>query len=198
MWWIVAPCFAASTDTSGMAGHFEEAALTLLAVAMNDEDGARAHAKALIKAETAPEQLQNAARAVMAKIGNPKQSGVALAELAETCATCHRSGGRGPRPHDTDVVPGSNPIDRHVMASTFLWIGLITPAEEPWKVGLAAIEPPVDPDASNKRVDEMAETFSGLVEQARAAKAWDQRADLFGQMIPTCTECHLRTGAALR
>jgi cytochrome c553 len=196
MWWLAVPAFADEVDlTTGMAGHFNQAALTMLAVAVNDDRGAKDHAKLLSKDKAAPEPLRDAAKVVVGRIGNPDKAAAAVADLASSCANCHLAGARGPLPHDTEVVPGDTPTDRHIMAAMFIWIGLVTPVEQPFLLGLEELLPPVNLE-SDERVQEAALAFRDQVDEAKAAESWDARSEVFGAMLAVCAECHRKAGVA--
>ena len=181
----------------GMAGHFHQASLLMLAVAVNDAKGAKAYAKDLATNKAAPTPLRDAAKAVVGKTGNATKASKAVADLARTCANCHLAGARGPIPHDTTAVPGADPTEQHIMAAMFAWIGLITPIEQPYLLGLDELLPPVFIE-SDERVQEVADRFKGLVDSAREAESWAQRTAVFGDVLTTCADCHDRAGVRAR
>lgn len=199
MWlWMALTARAGEPETpTGMAGHFQDAALTMLAVAVDDKKEARAHAKALATSPTAPEPLREAAQDLLGDLGKAERAGPAVADLVGACAKCHLAGGRGPEPVALAEIPGASPVDRHVMASMFVWIGLVTPLQEPWDLGLDRLLEPLDTESSDA-VRASAETFTTLVHNARAAKSWAERRDKFGTMLPACVECHALTGTNVR
>lgn len=182
---------------TGMAGHFQEAALAMLAVAVDDRKGAKDHIKELATSDVAPGPLRDAARDALTRIKKVDSSGPAVAELVTACAKCHLAGGRGPEPRDTDVIPGATAVDRHIMASMFIWIGLVTPIEQPFLLGLDELLPHVDLE-SDEGVQEVADTWVTLARNARAAKSWAERRDTFGNMLVVCVECHERAGVTGR
>lgn len=190
MWFLFASASAQEPATNtGMAGHFELAALTMLAVAVNDIDGARTHAKTLSQNDAAPTNLRATARNV-SRAGKIERIAPEIGRMAQTCAECHLAGSRGPIPHDTLTVPGSNGTERHIMAAMFIWIGLITPLEQPYQLGLDELLPPVD-TTSSPEFTAIAAMFSSQVASAREAKSWDQRTAVFGEMLQVCSRCHL-------
>jgi cytochrome c553 len=180
-----------SPPQGGMAGHFHDASLLMLAVAVNDKGGAKDLAKDLASDKTAPSPLREAAKRVVGKVGNPEKASAAVAQLARTCANCHLAGARGPAPHDTTAVPGDDPTERHIMAAMFTWIGLVTPIEQPYLLGLEELLPPVFIE-SDEEVQEAAEMLRGWVEEARVATSWAERTELYGKVLATCAECHDR------
>lgn len=172
-----------------MAGHFERAALTMLAVAVNDLDEARGLAKELSKDATAPTNLRAAAKGV-SRASKMERAAPAVGAMAQTCAECHIAGSRGPVPVGTTTVPGSTGVERHIMAAMFIWIGLITPLDQPYQLGLDELLPPVD-TTSSPELQALAALFSQRVASAREAKSWDQRTVVFGEMLEVCAGCHL-------
>ena len=199
MWLLMALTARAEAPETptGMAGHFQDAALTMLAVAVDDKKGAKTHAKALATSDTAPEPLREAAQDLLGELGRAERAGPAVADLVGACAKCHLAGGRGPEPVEVSVIPGASAVDRHVMAAMFVWIGLVTPLDEPWELGLDALLKHVDL-GSDDAVRASAETFTTLVRNAKAARSWAERRDKFGTMLPACVECHALTGNNVR
>lgn len=181
----------AEEPPAGMAGHFHNAALLMMAVAVNDKGGAKNLAKDLATDKAAPIPLRDAAKRVVGKVGNREKGAAAVAQLARACANCHIAGSRGPVPHDTAEVPGEDPTERHIMAAMFAWIGLVTPLEQPYLLGLDELLPPVFIE-SDDDVQQAADELRGWVEEARAATSWADRTELFGKVLATCAECHDR------
>ncbi|MEZ5397902.1 MAG: hypothetical protein R2724_34760 [Bryobacterales bacterium] len=202
VWLVAAPAAAGGKEAEpevpvGMAGHFQQASLLMLAVAVNDDRGAKDLAKDLAGNKAAPSPLREAAKRVAGKVGKAEKVSPEVAQLARTCANCHLAGGHGPQPHDTAVVPGDDPTEKHIMAAMFAWIGLVTPQEQPFRLGLQELLPPVFIE-SDAEVHEAADTLRGWVEEAEQASSWDERADLFGHVLATCAECHERARVVSR
>ena len=199
MWLLLALTARAEAPETptGMAGHFQDAALMMLAVAVDDKKAARAHTKSLATSDVAPAPLREAAQDLLGSLGKAERAGPAVADLVGACAKCHLAGGRGPEPTEVSEVPGASAVDRHVMASMFVWIGLVTPLEQPYALGLDALVRDLDTN-SNDAVRASAETFHTLVLNAKAARSWAERRDKFGTMLPACVECHELAGATFR
>jgi hypothetical protein len=190
MWWTFAAALAQVPEAkTGMAGHFERGALTMLAVAVSDMEGARSIAKELSRDSSAPTNLRAAARDV-SRSGKVERAAPAVGEMAQTCAECHIAGSRGPIPQGTDSVPGETGAERHIMAAMFIWIGLVTPLDQPYQLGLDELLPPVD-TTSSPELQALAALFSQRVTAAREAKSWDERSVVFGEMLQVCASCHL-------
>jgi mono/diheme cytochrome c family protein len=190
MWWTFAAALAQAPEArTGMAGHFERGALTMLAVAVGDTEGARLIAKQLARDETAPANLRAAARDV-SRTSRLERAAPAVGVMAQTCAECHVAGARGPVPQGTSAVPGETGVERHIMAAMFIWIGLVTPLDQPYQLGLDELLPPVD-TTSSPELQALAALFSQRVTTAREAKSWDERTVVFGEMLQVCSSCHL-------
>lgn len=193
VWLAVAARAEEPSPPTGMAGHFQDAAMAMLAVAVEDKKGAKSHTKSLATSSVAPQPLRDAAKELLGELGKPEDAGPALADLVGTCAKCHLAGGRGPEPHDLEMIPGGNGVERHMMATMFVWIGLVTPLEQPWELGLDNLLSHVDLESSEE-VRAVGQTFSSLVHNAKAAGSWAERREKFGAMVPLCVECHEAAG----
>mgnify|MGYP003887309017 CR=1 FL=1 len=117
----------------------------------------------------------------------------AVAELARTCAECHVAGGVGPQPSGVENLPSLPPQKQHAYAAMYMWIGLVTPHERAFEVGLGGAVPPVDLDSPQALFDEL-QVFEQMVGDAKQMGSWDDRADAFGQMLQTCASCHELAG----
>jgi hypothetical protein len=92
-----------------------------------------------------------------------------------------------------EELPEGSPIDQHIAAATFIWIGLVTPMQGPYEVGLRNIVPPVDLEDDDS-VLQASDEFRETVESALATKPWDERAEVFGRLLLACAECHEQAG----
>lgn len=196
--WSLLTSLAAAEDapapptSAGMIGHFNQATTAMLAVAVNDLDGARAAGLLLAKDKMVPFPLRGPARD-LSRARSPERGAEAVAALGRACAECHTAGRRGPVPHDVDELPPGSSIDQHITASTFVWIGLVTPQQQPYELGLRKIFPPIGLD-DDEALMGLADRFREVADESLATKAWDQRALLFGTMLETCAECHKLAG----
>src|SRR5688572_5434207 len=120
MWALVAVAGAAE-PSSMMVGHFQDATVVMLSVAVGELESARAGARTIAKQDTAPDPLKEAA-AALADCKKVSCAGPAVAAVGRTCADCHVATGEGPRPHGVDVLPGATARDRHIYAALFAWI----------------------------------------------------------------------------
>jgi len=121
------------------------------------------------------------------------------ARLAEACADCHvethiqpelRS--PPPLPPDRDTIAAR--MARHRWAADRLWEGLVGGDDEPWHAGLAvlAAAPIHWPELGERKA--LARSLQQLADQARQRSATDSIADrarLYGEMLVTCTACHM-------
>lgn len=176
----------------GMAGHFQAVTLAMLSVAVDDIDAAREQGQVIAKDKMAPTPLRAPAKA-LAKARTLEKAAPAVADLGRACAECHTAGRRGPNPHDTDQLPPGSPTDQHIAAATFIWIGLVTPHQRTYEVGLRYIVPPVDLD-DDEALLQSADLFRESAEEALETPAWDERAELFGRMLLKCADCHAHAG----
>jgi hypothetical protein len=194
VWWLAAALAGDPVDDErpGMVGHFEQATYTMLTVAVGDVRRARKHARELSLRETVPMIVRTEATELN-KCKTLDCASVAVGKLARTCAECHVAGGVGPQPSGVDKLPLLPPQKQHAHAAMYMWIGLVTPNEQAFTVGLAGAVPPVDLDSPQALFDEL-QTFEGLVREAQGLDAWDPRADAFGAMLQRCAGCHALAG----
>jgi len=183
-------------DNPGMVGHFEAASYTFLSVAVDDMKGARKHAKSLWERASVPKPVRDQAD-IIRKCKKLDCGGPEVAKLARTCATCHVEGGVGPRPSGMEGLPLLPPTEQHAVAAMYMWIGLVTPHEKAYQLGLAGAVPPIDLDSRQELFDAM-QVFESIVARAEAADTWDERSGAFGDMLQTCAGCHELAGVDKR
>jgi len=87
---------------------------------------------------------------------------------------------------------------RHRWAADRLWEGLVGGDDEPWRAGLAvlAATPIRWPELGERKG--LARSLQQLAEQAQKRQATDSiadRAQLYGEMLVTCTACHTAKSA---
>ena len=120
--------------------------------------------------------------------------------VAKTCGDCHTVFGRPGMIVPQPAAPASGvraAMQRHQWAAEQLWEGLVVPSDDQWNAGaLALAEAPLAPEALTPgkspvpRVGELARTVHDLGRKAAAVERVDMRADLYGQMLSTCADCH--------
>ena len=180
----------------GMVGHFEAASYAWLSVAIDDMKGARKHAKELWERDTVPQQVRMQAD-VLRKCKKLSCGGPEVGKLARTCADCHVKGGVGPRPSGMEGLPLLPPTEQHAVAAMYMWIGLVTPHERAYELGVEGAVPPIDLDSRQELFDAM-QQFESIVARAETAQNWDDRATAFGDMLETCAGCHELAGVDKR
>lgn len=127
-----------------------------------------------------------------------------VAELAVGCGDCHEESAdtsrfvAGPEPFDDGSAPGR--MARHEWAAESVWLGLVGPAPDLWRDGLAVLAaPPLLPEAftddraRQEKVDALSRRLAALA--ARASRLDDDaaQASAFAAMLDTCAGCHALT-----
>ena len=194
LFWLALALAAVPADDErpGMVGHFEAATYTMLTTAVGDVRRARKHAQELSERESIPMAIRIEATQ-LSKCNDMECAGDAIGSLARTCAECHVAGGVGPQPTGVERLPLLPPQKQHAHAAMYMWIGLVTPHEKAFEVGLQGAVPPVDLDSSQALFDQL-QAFEALVESTSKLTSWDDRADAFGDMLGTCAGCHELAG----
>jgi hypothetical protein len=88
-------------------------------------------------------------------------------------------------------------MQRHQWAAQQLWEGLVVPSDDAWSAGaLVMSEAPLEPEelspghSSAPRVGELALAVHDLGAKAGVSDRVSVRADLYGQMLASCADCH--------
>jgi len=125
---------------------------------------------------------------------------VAAAELARTCGDCHADLGAKLAPVPSTAPPSSDDpaaaMRRHKWAFDRLWESIVIPSDEAWNQGVSAFgelpacanEPSSERDAA--AILRARETMQTLQVEAKQAVSRDDRASIYGRMLPTCSSCH--------
>ena len=129
-----------------------------------------------------------------------KEAGRDVGLVARTCGDCHTSFGR---PGILVEPPGAMSsgahasMRRHQWAMDRLWDALVVPSDDAWNAGaLALAEAPLVPEqltpskSPAPRVEELAQTVHDLGLKAASADRGDARAEVYGELLATCAECH--------
>jgi mono/diheme cytochrome c family protein len=145
----------------------------------------------------------NAAAARVAEAKDVAEASRGLAGVARTCGNCHTTlGGPGPvvgeAPHESvEVVPR---MQRHQWAAARLWDGLVVPSEDAWKAGARVLaDAPLEPELLTPgkspvpAIGTLARSVQELARKASVAEALDRDA-IYGELVSTCSACHLRLG----
>lgn len=145
-------------------------------------------------------QLQ-AAALLTAQAQTVPAAAAGLAAMARVCGDCHREQG-GPevqRYKPERETPKSDRLDvrmyRHAWAAERLWEGLTAPSDNAWMAGAAALAhaptaaPKTRPALPPKVVAGL-DRVRALGARAADADTSERRAELYGQLLSTCADCH--------
>ncbi|MEO0601898.1 MAG: cytochrome c, partial [Myxococcota bacterium] len=120
------------------------------------------------------------------------------AEVAQACGECHASVEGGPPLRDLppqEWDEGQNMV-LHKWASDWMWLGLVSADEAAWQRGVTALtgrplemvftgaRPPTDQP-------QLEQLVYILADQAKTT-APNYRGEVMGQLLATCSECHVR------
>lgn len=137
-----------------------------------------------------------------------KSAAISVSGMARTCSNCHLVNqveiefGYDQEPAEwADTV---SHMQRHQWAVDRLWEGLIGPSDTAWSRGTnMLIDVPLQPDAvmnesSNGAdaadFDRIARRIHVLAGQGYAARTPAARAELYGELLGLCAECHTKLG----
>ena len=144
------------------------------------------HASEILDAETVSEAAQD------------------LSRVATDCANCHVASEVEVDFGQTGTPPGwadmASHMQRHQWAIDRLWEGLIAPSDASWSRGIRMLaEAPLHGteatwDEEVHEGDELARKVHQLGREAATALLPYARAEVYGEMLGACAECHLRTG----
>lgn len=146
-------------------------------------------------------ELQEAAR-LTARASTLDTAAAGVATMGRICGDCHRASGHGPtlEPHAAPLNYDDQPdsleqrMFRHMWGAEQLWEGLTTPSGDAWRAGAFAIghaPEPADIELPSGFVRALAEVRE-LGTTAADLQRPDDRADLYGLLLTTCADCHMR------
>jgi cytochrome c553 len=128
----------------------------------------------------------------------------AIAQVALACAQCHDANDGGPLKSDAPDVPsqtwspGQN-MPLHRWASDWMWTGLLANDSGAWNRGAdeldnqpLALRFDKAPPSSGQR--ELEQLVYLIANKALTTDAPTERAALYGNLLGTCTQCHLQRG----
>lgn len=212
MWWAATAAGTAWADPPPVAAEMHERFTTLVAArdAVIRGDLAKAKSEATWLTDLgADTHVPKAWRPYLAGLNESTQllsnatdlpgaaRGVANAALA--CAECHASAGGGPSlVHQGQVPPqtwspGQN-MPLHQWAVDWMWVGLLANNDEAWLRGAKELdEQPLAPKfegAPPGGLRELEQLVYVLAGKATTTTDPTDRAELFGNLIATCTQCH--------
>jgi cytochrome c553 len=142
--------------------------------------------------------VRESARAAQ-KAPNLQQAARELGELAKECASCHvKFGGPGSpvAPEQLSAADDATMV-AHAVGTDRAWEGLVLPSDYSWASGMQLLldAPSLNSDVAD--VAAAARQLRSLAEKGRSADG-DQRAEVFANILLTCSGCHERLGVAVR
>ncbi len=199
-----------------MRDHFEQVRGVQLGVIRGDLRAVRAAAKWVAThdaLEGMPQgwepyvvQMRGAAEEAAAA-SDIASAAAATATMGRACAACHEAMQRYPRFLDVAQPPEAYETVLHMMghmwAADRMWKGLVTPSAVSWNNGVAALAvDPLDEESFAPATDHVGELgvlaarVHDLAAQGRGVAEMDARAEIDGQFLATCAECHQLLGVS--
>lgn len=177
-----------------------------------DLAGAKASARLLAKEDFGrafPEdwrhwvgQMQQAADD-LSLAGTLDEAAASLGAIGVACGNCHWAQRTGPGEGGVTALPWNESPDelsermlRHQTGAEQLWTGLIVPSEDDWRTGTRTLTraPLEAPERDGRPVGEAAHAqigrIRGLAVRARTASSYEERGEVYGELIATCAHCH--------
>jgi hypothetical protein len=149
-----------------------------------------------------------AAAKLAAEANNIQGASLAAGHVGAACGSCHAKLG-GPQ-LDLGKPPGEASgakahMQRHVWAADRMWEGLMAPADDAWKAGSEAlIQAPLSKEelAEDQSVpDEIAAVAKSVHElgpKGRELTEPADRANIYGEFLATCADCHDKLKVTLK
>jgi hypothetical protein len=146
-------------------------------------------------------RLRTAAKNVT-EAKTPEAAGVAVGELALSCGQCHAALRAGPE-FSTPKPPAEGEdlqarMQQHRWAADRLWEGIVQNSPDLWTRGLAGFEtlPPCNDDLAGERgrpdaAEALRERLVEITHSAATAEDLERRAATYGELLGTCSTCHL-------
>lgn len=196
-----------------MYAHYDRAAVMHYALVTGDLERARQAAGWIAAHPDRPDldlgdsHHENAVRAFARLAVNSahlQAASVAAARMASSCGDCHIEQGVNPRFLMGTATPGGNgpraEMARHVWAAERMWVGLLGPSDAAWVEGANGLEGGwldtqevlADPD-DRQRIREMVRHIYDLAGRAETATSVQDRAQIYGEFLNTCADCHRLT-----
>lgn len=145
------------------------------------------------------EEMRAAANTI-ATAKEVEAAGAAMGKLGDSCGACHKAVGatatfpKVPMPSGAEDTKAH--MERHAWAMGRLWEGLVKPSDDLWTSGAIVLaEAPLDEHkflagvAISDKAKTYAKTVHTLATEALSAKP-EQRGELFGKFLGTCSGCH--------
>jgi hypothetical protein len=208
---------ATPTLDKKMQDHFTWAGAMKAAVIAGKLEGVTGPAKKLVTSDFGKDlpadwQAQlgpmKAAAKLAAEANDIQGASLAFGHVGAACGACHAKLG-GPQ-LELGKPPGEASgaqahMQRHVWAADRMWEGLMAPSDDAWKAGSEAlIQAPLSKEelAGDQSVpDEIAKLAKSVHElgpKGRELTDPSARADLYGEFLATCADCHGTLEAAVK
>lgn len=123
-----------------------------------------------------------------------------VAKVAVVCAECHTATGGGPAVTETDIpaqkwLPGQN-MPLHRWSVDWMWLGLLADSDDAWLRGAKELDnmplaPKFDGAPPPGGMRELEQLVYAIANKALTTDGQQARAELFGNLLATCTQCHL-------
>lgn len=215
---LLAACAAnaggGSERTSHMQEHFQRVVRIQEAIVQADLDATRGPATWIAehqRADDLPAQSVTLVSAMRARARDvaaaPDLAAAAdaTARMGRTCGACHAAFDGGPNVTVGDPPPVQEGITGrmrlHVWGADRLWEALIGPSEEAWGAGVGALQEAAMVPADLSTAGEPSAMVSALAREVRALTGeaartgdWDDRTEIYGQLLAACGRCHELVG----
>ena len=130
------------------------------------------------------------------------QAALGVARVAAACAECHGATAGGPDLDASERIPpqawqpGQN-MALHQWATDRMWVGLIAGDEAAWTLGAEELDRrPIElrfeeatPPGGKPQLEQLVYI---LADRALAADAPSERAEVFGNLLAVCSQCHVQ------
>jgi cytochrome c553 len=199
-----------------MREHFTRGAAMRDAIIRADLEGVRApatwlsqHTQEDLPASARPniEEMQRLAAEVVTA-PDLAQAARSVARLSASCGACHTAVNATPTlmaalPRGEDETLAGH-MRKHYRAADLLYRGLVVPSTRSWNLGADALTgDPVELElqraaAADAEIEILAKRLHTLAQDARKAEDATSRADVYGQMLATCADCHKRQQVVIR
>lgn len=137
-------------------------------------------------------------------------AGRAVAAIGLACGNCHYHHDAGPDLEREPPMAWQEPsdtlgerMDRHSVGIDQMWTGLIQPSEDAWRAGTVTLTraplsaPQTEGSAVGPRSAAEIELVRNLAKRARIARSYEERAQVYGDLIAGCGHCHTSTPRSL-
>ena len=80
---------------------------------------------------------------------------------------------------------------RHLWAADRMWEGLVGPSDDAWLAGSSALAGSLSLPSGNVRgPEELLRQVGALAGEAETATGQEARAEIYGRLLGTCSQCH--------